>query len=200
MSETTIDLIRHGEPVGGRRYRGQLDDPLSDKGWQQMRTAVGDHRPWDQILTSPLSRCQAFATELAQRHALPLEVDPRWQEIGFGSWEGKTAQELMATQQDILLSFWQDPVKHRPQGAEPLIDFQQRIVSAWQDLLKAHAGKHVLLVCHAGTIRMSMQYILELPLAHVFRITVANASISRFIVEHDEQNHFPRLIFHGGQL
>ena len=48
MSElvnTTIDLIRHGEPVGGRKYRGQIDDPLSDKGWTQMRQAVADHKP-----------------------------------------------------------------------------------------------------------------------------------------------------------
>jgi alpha-ribazole phosphatase/probable phosphoglycerate mutase len=29
-------MIRHGESVGGRRYRGQLDDPLRDKGWRQM--------------------------------------------------------------------------------------------------------------------------------------------------------------------
>ena len=36
MSDTVIDLIRHGEPVGGRRYRGHIDDPLSERGWQQM--------------------------------------------------------------------------------------------------------------------------------------------------------------------
>jgi len=40
---TTLDLMRHGEPVGGRRYRGQMDDPLSEKGWAQMRNAVGNH-------------------------------------------------------------------------------------------------------------------------------------------------------------
>ena len=33
---TTIDLIRHGEPVGGSKYRGQTDDPLSEKGWAQI--------------------------------------------------------------------------------------------------------------------------------------------------------------------
>ena len=37
---TLIDMIRHGEPVGGRRYRGQIDDPLSEKGWRQMWAAV----------------------------------------------------------------------------------------------------------------------------------------------------------------
>lgn len=37
MTGTLIDLIRHGEPAGGRRYRGHgLDDPLTEKGWSQM--------------------------------------------------------------------------------------------------------------------------------------------------------------------
>jgi alpha-ribazole phosphatase/probable phosphoglycerate mutase len=200
MSETTVDLIRHGEPVGGRKYRGHIDDPLSEKGWSQMRTAVGEHRPWDVIITSPLLRCREFAREVAQRHTLPLFEDARFMEIGFGSWEGKTAAQLMETQQDILLAFWSDPVNNRPEGAEPLVDFQARIKSAWQDLLAAHAGKHVLVVCHAGTIRMSMQYILEMPLGHVFRINVANAGITRIKVEQDGQHILPRLVFHGGVL
>lgn len=200
MIETTIDLIRHGEPVGGRKYRGQTDDPLSDKGWMQMRTAVADHHPWELIITSPLLRCREFAREVAQRHDISLQEDARFMEIGFGSWEGKTAEQLMQTQQDILLAFWSDPVNHRPDGAEPLADFQSRIVSAWRDLLTQHAGKHVLVVCHAGTIRMSMQFILDMPLGHVFRVNVANAGITRIKIEHHEQQIFPRLVFHGGQL
>ena len=78
-SETCIDLLRHGEPVGGRRYRGQIDDPLSDTGWQQMRAALADRRDWDIIYTSPLRRCAEFAGELAARHGLPLASDPRLQ-------------------------------------------------------------------------------------------------------------------------
>ena len=39
-TETIIDLIRHGEPVGGQRLRGAQDDPLSALGWQQMRESV----------------------------------------------------------------------------------------------------------------------------------------------------------------
>jgi broad specificity phosphatase PhoE len=55
-------LLRHGEPEGGRLYRGNLlDDPLSEKGWQQMQASVnGKH--WDFIATSPMARCQAFAS------------------------------------------------------------------------------------------------------------------------------------------
>ena len=60
---TLIDLVRHGEPVGGIRYRGQMDDPLSHTGWQEMRKAIGRETPWDAIISSPLLRCRAFAED-----------------------------------------------------------------------------------------------------------------------------------------
>ena len=41
--QTQIDLLYHAGPVGGRRYRGQTDDPLSDKAWQQIRAVVADN-------------------------------------------------------------------------------------------------------------------------------------------------------------
>ena len=197
---TIVDLIRHGEPVGGRRYRGQIDDPLSEKGWQQMRDAVGEHRPWHAIVTSPLLRCSEFARELAQRHRLSLHTDPRFMEIGFGEWEGRTAAELKAADPDILQRFWRDPLANRPQGAEPMQAFHDRVEAGWQDLLSQFAGQHTLVVCHAGVIRMSLLYLLGIPLQHVFRIQVANASITRIELDQFDGQWFPRLLFHGGQL
>ena len=108
-STTLIDLIRHGEPVGGRRYRGQIDDPLSEKGWGQMRAAVGDVCPWQAVISSPLLRCRDFAKELSVRHQLPLQLDARLQEIGFGVWEGKTAEEIRLPDPEILQRFMLDP-------------------------------------------------------------------------------------------
>jgi len=107
MSEltTTIDLMRHGEPVGGRKYRGQLDDPLSEKGWQQMRAAVGEHSPWQHIVSSPLQRCQAFALEMARSQNLPLSFDARFMEVKFGVWEGKTAEQLRAQDPQVIERF-----------------------------------------------------------------------------------------------
>ena len=46
---TVIELLRHGEPVGGSRYRGQLDDALSERGWKQMWQAVGGRPLWQQV-------------------------------------------------------------------------------------------------------------------------------------------------------
>ena len=39
-----LDLIRHGEPEGGVKYRGSLDEPLSTTGWQQMRATCAKAR------------------------------------------------------------------------------------------------------------------------------------------------------------
>ncbi len=196
----TIDLLRHGEPVGGSKYRGQTDDPLSEKGWAQMRAAVGEHRPWDVILSSPLSRCRAFAEELAARHGLPLAFDARLMEIGFGAWEGRTAEELMRDDPGILARFWNDPLNNTPPGAEPLASFRDRVDAAWQDMLARHRGRHVLVVCHAGVIRLCVARALDMPLDRLFRIQVPNAGLTRLRVDMDGAGVSPRLVFHAGTL
>lgn len=200
FTTTTIDMIRHGEPVGGHKYRGQLDDPLSEKGWRQMREVVADHCPWDLIVSSPLSRCRAFAEELAGRHGRPLQIEPRLQEIGFGAWEGKTAAEIIAEDEAMLTRFWSDPLNNTPPGAEPLAAFRDRIVAAWDALLQQHAGKHLLIVGHAGQMRMVIRHLLDMPLDRLFRIQVGNAAISRFQVDGVGAAALPRLIFHDGSL
>lgn len=197
---TTLDLMRHGEPVGGRRYRGQTDDPLSEKGWAQMRNAVGNHCPWQVVISSSLSRCADFARELAMRHRLPLEIDARLIELGFGAWEGRTPDELTAADPETLNRFCRDPVVHAPPGAEPLTAFRDRIISAWDNLLEHHDGKHVLVVAHAGVIRMVVAHVLNVPLQHLFRLQVPNAGITRIRVEKHGAQLFPQLLFHGGNL
>lgn len=200
MAVTTIDLIRHGEPVGGRKYRGQTDDPLSEKGFRQMWESVGDYSEWDQIITSPLSRCAAFAEALRSRLGLPLKIDHRLMEVGFGAWEGKTPQQLKEEDPRILSDFKRDPVGRRPAGAEPLDEFYRRVVAAWDDLVEEFHGHRVLVVCHAGVIRMSLAHVLEMPLASAYRVQVASAAVTRIAVEGRGRQAVPTLLFHDGNL
>lgn len=200
MQSTTIDLMRHGEPVGGRKYRGQIDDPLSDKGWAQMRAAVGEHAPWDVIISSPLSRCIEFAQELGQRTGIEVKADSRLVEIGFGEWEGRTASELEQENPGQVQRFLRDPLKHTPSGAETLPVFETRVISAWNAVLQQHAGQHVLLVGHAGIMRMIIRHVLDMPLGRMFHIQVANAAISRIRSEDVGEKAFARLLFHDGRL
>ena len=175
--------MRHGEPVGGRKYRGQVDDPLSEKGWAQMRAAVGEHRPWTRIVSSPLLRCRVFAEELAGHQHLPLSFDDRLKEVGFGVWEGMSAAQLNEEDPQQLQRFKADPVNVRPAGAEPLEAFFNRVAAGVESLLQSSAEEHVLVICHAGVIRMVMAHGLHIPLANAYRIEVPTAGFTRISYE-----------------
>ncbi len=197
---TLVDLLRHGESVGGARYRGQTDDPLSHAGWQEMLRAVGRERPWNVIVSSPLSRCLAFAEAMSEEAGIPLETDDRLKEIGFGAWQGKTSEEITRYDPGVVQRFYRDPTTYRPDGAEGLAEFRNRVAGACRDILNRHAGKHLLIVCHAGIIRMVMAQVLGIPLANLFRIKVGTACVTR--VEYAEQGEefLGQLIFHAGSL
>ncbi len=191
---TTLDLMRHGEPVGGRKYRGQIDDPLSEKGWAQMRAAISEPAPWSRIISSPLLRCCAFAEVLAVQHGLPLAFNAQLKEVGFGVWEGKTAAEIESDAPGTLARFKADPIHARPPGAEVLDAFLARVTAGLETILSCHPDEHILVVCHAGVIRMAMAYALSIPLANAYRIEVANAGITRLRFDAGRAS----LVFHGG--
>lgn len=177
---TLIDLIRHGEAEGGRAYRGHaVDDPLSDRGWWQMSSAVEHHFPWTQIISSPMLRCTAFAEELAGRHDLSVTIEDRFKEVGFGRWEGKSPDEIIELWPNEYEDFYKDPVNCRPEGAESLEGFYARVGEALTEVARAHQDEHVLIVAHAGVIRAALANALSAPAGSLYRFNIPNAGISR---------------------
>lgn len=177
---TTVDFLRHGEPVGGRRYRGDgADDPLSEKGWQQMWSAVGQQAPWSRIVTSPLQRCSAFAQALNEKHGLPVEVDSRFREVGLGSWEGLSPDDIIARNESEYRLFYEDPQRNRPEGAEPLEIFGARVAEALSNVFDRYAGEHVLVIAHAGVIRAALGYVLQAEPVAWYRTHIDNAAFTR---------------------
>ncbi|MCU7840187.1 MAG: histidine phosphatase family protein [Candidatus Thiodiazotropha sp. (ex Troendleina suluensis)] len=194
MPITTIDLLRHGEPVGGRRYRGQIDDPLSERGWEEMWHAVSGKRPWQAIISSPLQRCSQFAQALSNKLDISLEFDDRLKEVGFGIWEGQSGEQLRAQDRSILSRFYNDPVNHRPDNAESLEVFNHRVNMAYQQAAEQHSGKHLLIVAHAGVIRSMLIHALQAPIQSMYRISIASASLSRIQIDAERP---PTVVFTG---
>ena len=178
-TETAIELLRHGEPVGGSKFRGQVDDPLSERGWQQMHDAVAGCSHWERLVTSPLVRCHAFATRLSEDLDLPLSVEDRFAEVGFGEWEGKSRSELEQLVPGQVTRFYRDPIVHRPPGAEPLDEFVARVSAGFDQLLEQYQGESVLIIAHAGVIRAILAGVLGMSPVAMYRIHVANAGITR---------------------
>jgi len=193
---TYIDIIRHGEPVGGRRYRGySVDDPLTEKGWAQMRSAVPEIPQWQHIVSSPLKRCHEFGQELANDLQISFSIEDNMKEIGFGDWEGKTPEDILAEDAEALNHFYKDPVNHRPKGAEPLNSFSQRVWGAYQSILEQHQGKHVLVVAHAGVARAITANILKMSLDDVYsRLKIEYGAIIHSAVD---EGLPPKLVIQG---
>ena len=181
MQQTHLDYIRHGEPVGGRRYRGNgVDDPLSEIGWQQMRMTASAIDGWQRIVSSPMRRCIEFAEWLADERKLPLEVDEQLREVGFGSWEGAARRELIENRTAEYEAFHRDPVNNRPAGAESLDHFAHRVRAVFDRLIDDYPGQHLLVVAHAGVIRATLGYVTQAPPIYWYRTSVDNAAVSRF--------------------
>jgi probable phosphoglycerate mutase len=197
MSATIVDLIRHGEPVGGRAIRGNsVDDPLSELGWQQMRLATKDYTKWNLIVSSPLVRCCDFSQEISEKLKIPLIIDDNLKEVGFGSWEGRTQEEIKKNNLNEYREFYLDPVNNRPKEAESLSGFYNRVVKSYNKIIEQYCGQQILIVTHAGVIRALITYILIAKLSSMYRIKVHNAGISR-IVHNDGSSVLER---HGFNL
>lgn len=180
MSETQIDIIRHGEPEGGRRYRGHgVDDPLSKTGWQQMWNAIPEKPTWDHIVSSPLLRCLKFSEALADSMSIPFTVNDNLKEIGFGTWEGRTPEDIKTHEGDALERFLQDPVNNRPQGAEALDEFTNRVWAVYEEIAEQYRGQQILIVAHAGVVRAITSKILGMSLDNVYsRLKVEYAAVA----------------------
>jgi len=147
-----IDLIRHGELVGEPTYCGITNTKLSDHGWKQMDEACNKHQTWDVIVSSPLIRCLAFAKKLSKDLSIPLNVNPQWQEMNFGKWDGLTVKEIMAFNEKELGRFWKDPLRNPPPDGESLSDMKTRVLSAWRKIIDTK--KDTLVITHGGPLRI----------------------------------------------
>lgn len=189
-SPVTIDLLRHGEVEGGACYRGSTDDALTTTGFKQMQRATEyatkyattGVQPWDKIVCSPLQRCFEFARYLSQQISVPLETDDRAKEICFGEWEGKKAETILKEAPEKIKQYWQDPINNAPPNGERLQNFENRAIDFWHDLVVNHQNQHVLVITHAGIIRMIIHFLLSTPLSTLFNINVPYACMSRICI------------------
>ncbi|MBB2495148.1 alpha-ribazole phosphatase family protein [Aquipseudomonas ullengensis] len=182
-----LDLLRHGETERGGGFRGSIDDALTAAGWAQLRQAVAGQPRWDALVSSPLQRCAAFATELATQLDLPLQLEPDLQELHFGEWEGRTALELMQDAERELGLFWQDPYSFTPPGGETLLRFEARVLAALARLQARYAGRHVLLVTHGGVINLLLARARQLPPEQLMQVAAPHGGLFSLQVDVDLQ-------------
>ncbi|GAA4493089.1 histidine phosphatase family protein [Pseudaeromonas paramecii] len=177
-----VHLLRHGPVAGAPALYGRTDVALAPEAQTLLAPLFAQASPYDQIISSPRTRCLQSAQALAGHWQVPLTVRPEWAELDFGDLDGRPFSEL-TEQWPLLEAFWQAPARHTLPGAEPLVHFHARVLATWQSLLAELGEQRVLVVTHGGVIRQlvgqllaadwrsgALQQGLHLPYASLTRI------------------------------
>jgi len=176
-------LARHGQSISNavRRFQGAQDVALSPLGVRQaeaLRVALGRRRI-AHVYASPLERARRTAEIAVAGLGLPLTVVDDLRELSLGQWEGCTVEEIRTRPGDPYAQWVRDPVQCLPPGGEPLAEVQARVVRAVAQIATAHPNREdVLVVSHGGVISALLAHWLGLPLSSIWRLAVANCSLS----------------------
>ncbi len=169
----TLYFVRHGETDWNaeRRYQGQTDIPLNDRGRAQsrrngeaLRTFLPDIENAD-FVASPLGRTRETMEIL--RASLGLDpagyrVDRRLIELSYGSWEGQLQMNLPNTDPQGLSDRKLDPFRWRPVGGESYADLLRRTIE-WADTL----DRDTVISSHGGVSRCLRAHLLGLDPASI---------------------------------
>ncbi|WP_117234811.1 histidine phosphatase family protein [Vibrio maerlii] len=188
MTTTTITLLRHGLPDGESCFRGHTDFALTNTGLEQMSRAVSDLNEVDIVVCSPLQRCAQFARHFSADRVIPYVENKGLIELNFGDWDGQEKQQVWKENQQLVTDFWNDPWGTTPPEAEPLVDFDARVLLCWELLLTQYQGKHVLAVTHAGVIKQVMRHVLDMPrdAKYLQRLSIPYAALITIKVFRDQ--------------
>jgi probable phosphoglycerate mutase len=162
---TRILLARHGATVmTGDRFAGSTDVLLGEEGRMQVRQLAArlSTEPLTAVYASPMQRTLETARVIAAPHRLPVRVSPGLREIDHGHWEGLTRHEAIERYPVEYAAWEAAPLLAAPAGGESGLAVLTRARAAFDRIVSAHPGEHVLVVSHKATIRLLVADLLGL--------------------------------------
>jgi broad specificity phosphatase PhoE len=183
---TTFFLVRHAahDNVGGFLAGRMEGVRMGEAGRAQAgRLAERMRREsFERILASPRERTQETAAAIATASGIgPVETAPELDEVDFGSWSGRTFDDL---NRDPLWRQWNTvrSLAHTA-GGETMLDVQARIAGLMTRIAGDRAeGGRVVLVTHADVIKSAVMLVLGMPVDAWARLEVAPASITTLVI------------------
>jgi broad specificity phosphatase PhoE len=179
-------LVRHGETAWNeqRRFQGQTDVPLSERGRAQaaaIASALGSI-PFSHAYASDLQRASETAHTVVASRSLPVELDARLREFDFGAWEGLTWAQIVERWPEFDQRLPTQPLRYEPVEGERFEHVIARVRAFLDDLFARVSTGHALIVTHAGALHAVMQVLAPQgfdPLGMVF----STGSITRLAME-----------------
>jgi alpha-ribazole phosphatase len=174
-------LVRHGRTNLQKedRYWGSTDIPLSDEGIRQAEQ-IKDRLAREKIThvySSTLSRTRDTAKTTAAAHQKTITACAELNEFNFGYAEGLTYKEI-EKQYPALAKEMAKMGEITFPGGESLGKFYTRTQSFMKRLEKHQTQDVIMVVAHAGSLRMLICHLLELEPKYWYKWFIDYASLS----------------------
>jgi broad specificity phosphatase PhoE len=176
-------LARHAESAWNaeRRFQGRTDVGLSDMGREQaaaLARALARRRVGT-IYASPLVRARETAEIVARERGLTVTLVEELRELSLGVWEGRTVDDVLATEADAYRRWRERPYDCPPPEGEPIEEVARRVLPVMERIVSAHPdGEDALVVAHGGVISVYLCHLLGLSPNALWQLTIGNASLS----------------------
>ena len=175
-------LIRHGRTklFHEQRFWGKTDVELSDRGIQEAEK-LRDRLAKEKInaaYASTLSRARLTAEIIATKHNVKINSHDELNEISFGWIEGLTFEEIGKLHPELAEALSKWSVKPQFPGGESLDDLNERVQAFLKRLQKHKPKETILIVSHAGTLRLLICNLLAIGMEHWRHMRLDLASLS----------------------
>ena len=164
-------IVRHGETEWNviKRFQGQLNTPLTEKGMEKLRETGKklENVLFDEVYTSELGRTVASAEIILNENRgyrnkkLELKKLAELNEVYFGVWQGLTYEEVFLKYPEEANNYFYNVKNYKAENveAENLKDALERFLKGINKILNRHKSGNILVVTHGTVFEMFMNYV-----------------------------------------
>jgi broad specificity phosphatase PhoE len=187
-------LVRHATAEGEGRFQGQIDAQLLPEGRRQLPALSRKLKPYriTVVYASDLRRARTTAAFAARRLGVRLEIRPGLREIHFGRWQGLSWEQVLEQFPQLARLWAKQFPDGRVPGGEPFSQFKRRIRRELRAIAAANQAQSVLVVTHAGVIRVALAGALGMPDRNLFRFAVDPCGLN--VIDHFRQGAVVRCV------
>lgn len=154
----TFIIVRHGYSIFNkeRRFTGQIDAPLDERGVAQAACNaqyILKNYKIDCIYSSDLCRAYNTVKPVADALGLPIHTSKGLRELAIGEWEGRSITEVKQSEPEALAFYRKRVPESCTPGGETRLQLRERITRTMAEIAAEHDGKSILIGSHGGAIR-----------------------------------------------
>ena len=164
-------IVRHGETEWNviKRFQGQLNTPLTEKGMEKLRETGKnlENVLFEEVYTSELERTVNSAEIILSENRgyknkkLKLKKLAELNEVYFGVWQGLTYEEVFLKYPEEGNNYFYNVKNYNAENveAEKLEDALERFLKGINKILDSHELGNILVVTHGTVFEMFMNYV-----------------------------------------